>query len=110
MKKYVALHIIIICYALWAYFAKCAAGCEWLGCEFILLYGAALTMLGIYAMGWQKILSALPLGKAYANKAVSVIWYIVIGVLAFGENLSWQVGLGALLIITGILTLSMEHD
>ena len=42
--------------------------------------------LVVYAVGWQQVIKHLPLTTAYANKAVTVVWGILLGLAAvWGE-------------------------
>ena len=38
-----------------------------------------LAALVAYAFGWQQVIKHLPLTTAYANKAVTVVWGILLG-------------------------------
>ena len=70
--------------------------------KFILFYSLVLLDLAIYAIVWQQILKKLPLVSAYANKAVTVIWGLIWGMVIFKESLTiWNV-IGAIVIIIGI--------
>ena len=60
-------------------------------------------MLMIYAFGWQKVIKHLPLTTAYANKAITVIWGIVFGILFFHERIGIKDIIGAVIIIAGVL-------
>ena len=60
-------------------------------------------MLGIYAIVWQQIIKKLPLTVAYANKAITVVWGILWGILFFDESISFFKILGAMIIIAGIV-------
>ena len=48
------------------------------------LYGGMLAALVVYAFGWQQVIKHLPLTTAYANKAITVVWGILLGFLLFG--------------------------
>lgn len=70
--------------------------------KFILFYSMVLLDLAVYAIVWQQILKKLPLVSAYANKAVTVIWGLIWGMVIFKESLTiWNV-IGAIVIIIGI--------
>lgn len=104
----IALHVLLLFYSLSGIFSKNAAYQPFLSVSFILLYGGMLAVLFIYAIGWQQIIKRLPLTVAFANKAVTVVWGIVWGVLFFGETVNAQMVLGALLVIAGIVIYSIE--
>lgn len=70
--------------------------------KFILFYSLVLLDLAVYAIVWQQVLKKLPLVSAYANKAVTVIWGLIWGMVIFKESLTiWNV-IGAIVIIIGI--------
>ncbi|MEF2655711.1 MAG: transporter [Eggerthellaceae bacterium] len=104
----IALHVLLLFYSLSGIFSKNAAYQPFLSVSFVLLYGGMLAVLFIYAIGWQQIIKRLPLTVAFANKAVTVVWGIVWGVLFFGETVNAQMILGALLVIAGIVIYSIE--
>ena len=58
--------------------------------------------MGFYAIAWQQVLKHLPLITTYANKAVTTIWGIIWGFLFFGESISIQRVIGAIIVITGV--------
>ena len=70
---------------------------------FILLYGGMLAALVVYAFGWQQVIKHLPLTTAYANKAITVVWGILLGFLLFGESITLRQFIGAAVIIVGIV-------
>ena len=65
--------------------SKLAAQQPFLSAAFIVLYGLMLLALVTYAAGWQQVIKHLPLTTAYANKAVTVVWGILLGLAVFGE-------------------------
>ena len=104
----VALHVLLLFYSLSGIFSKNAAYQPVLSIPFFLLYGCMLAVLFIYAIGWQQIIKRLPLTVAFANKAVTVVWGMIWGVLIFGESINLQMIGGALLVIVGIVLYSIE--
>ena len=102
-KTWLALHLLLLVYAASSVFSKMAAGEEFLSLRFLIYYGLALALLGIYALGWQQVIKRLPLTSAYANKAVTVLWGLAAGMLFFGETVTLQKALGAALVIAGIV-------
>ena len=69
----------------------------------MLLYGGMLAILFGYAIGWQQVIKHLPLTTAYANKAVTVVWGILLGLAVFGEAVTPRQVIGAVIIICGIV-------
>lgn len=106
MKKQVldlfVLHIVLAIYSFLAIFSKLAAKEQFLSIKFIFFYGLVLAGMFIYAVVWQQLLKRLPLITAYANKAVTVIWGIIWGLLFFEEPVTFKKVIGALIIIVGV--------
>ena len=110
IKNYVLLHIIFLIYSLSAVCSKYAATYEFLSVPFIFFYGIVLLIMGVYAILWQQILKKLPLTVAFANKAVTIIWGIVWGVLFFGDKVSISQVIGAVIIIAGVLLVVTDKN
>lgn len=105
-KTYGALHLILMLYSLSSVCSKLAGQAEFMSLRFILCYGGTLFLLFLYAIAWQQIIKALPLTLAFANKAMTVVWGIVWGVLIFQESVTPGKLLGVALIIAGIILFS----
>ena len=110
-KWFLLLHLILGVYATSSVCSKLAARQPFLSVAFIILYGAMLLALVIYAFGWQQVIKHLPLTTAYANKAVTVVWGILLGFLLFGEKVTLRQLIGAAIIIVGIiLFVRADHE
>ena len=109
-RTIIILHIFLMIYSLFGICSKLAAREDFLSGKFILLYGAVIFSLGIYAIVWQQIIKRMPLVSAYANKAVTVIWGIVWGRLFFEETVTLQKIIGAIIIIAGILLVVTDKE
>ena len=108
IKVLIALHLLLLFYTLSGILSKTAAGFPALSLEFILLYGGMLFVLFVYAIGWQQIIKRLPLTVAFANKAITVVWGMLWGVLIFHESVNIGMIIGAILVIGGIVLYSMS--
>ena len=102
VRLYLALHIFLMVYSTAGIVSKLAAREEFMSLPFILLYGLEILILAFYAVGWQQFIKRMPLSVAYANKAVTVIWGCVWGVLIFHEHLTLGKVAGALLVLCGV--------
>lgn len=71
--------------------------------QFIVLYGCVILLLGVYAVFWQQIIKNMPLTAAYANRAVTVFWGMVWGMIIFKEKITPGKAAGAALVIAGIV-------
>lgn len=83
--------------------SKLASAQPFLSFRFCLCYAGMVAILGIYAVGWQQVIKHIPLTTAYANKAVTVVWGAVWGILLFHEKLSAGKLIGAILVIIGVV-------
>ena len=102
IKPFLSLHLLLLVYSLGAVCSKMAGKSEFLSIRFFFFYGLVLMNLFVYAIVWQQILKKLPLVTAFANKAVTVIWGMLWGMLIFKEKITgWNV-LGAAIIMVGI--------
>ena len=101
-KYLIILHILLMVYSCSTICSKMAAGEEFLSLRFCFFYGGVIFLLGVYAVVWQQIIKKLPLTLAYANKAVTVIWGLIWGLLFFGEKITPLKIAGALIVISGI--------
>lgn len=102
-KYFLLLHLILLIYSVSGVFSKIAGSKPFMSISFLVFYGVMLCALMIYAFGWQKVIKHLPLTTAYANKAITVIWGIVFGVMFFEETISIKDIIGASIIIAGVL-------
>ena len=102
-KVFLALHLLLLLFAGTTVLSKFAAGEEFLSLRFCLFFGGEFVLLGIYALGWQQILKRLPLTVAYTNKAVTLVWSMVFGVLLFHERIHLKQVIGCALAVAGVL-------
>ncbi len=103
LKIYCLLHLLLMVYSMSGICSKKAAGTQFLSLEFCLYYGAIIALLGLYAIGWQQIIKRLPLTTAFANKAVTVVWGLVWGMVFFHEEITPGKIAGALLVVGGVV-------
>lgn len=108
-KALVALHVLLAVYSLSSVCAKLASGFEFMSFGFIGCYAGMIALLGAYAVCWQQIIKRLPLTYAYANKAATVLWGIVWGVLLFHEQVSAPKLLGAAVVLAGVVLFSLAE-
>lgn len=97
------LHGALLIYSCCSLLSKQASRQAFLSLPFILFYGAMVLVLGIYAVLWQQVIKHMPITTAFANKAVTVVWGILLGRLVFGERITPRQALGAVIIIAGTI-------
>lgn len=105
MKRYkyiFLLHVLLAVYSASGIASKYAARQEFLSVPFVMLYGIVVAALFLYAVFWQQIIRELSLVTAYANKAVTVVWGIVWGIMFFGERVGFKKIVGVVLIAIGV--------
>lgn len=106
-KTLLALHALLALYSLCSICGKLAAGFEFMSPGFVLCYGGMIGVLGVYAIGWQQVIKRMSLTSAYANKAVTIVWGIVWGVLLFHEAVTPAKLLGAAVVLAGVVLFSV---
>lgn len=106
IKTIFALHLMLMIYSMSGICSKKAAGISFLSKEFCLYYGIIIALLGFYAIGWQQIIKRLSLTTAFANKAVTVVWGIIWGLLFFHEAITIGKVIGAIFVIMGVVIYS----
>ena len=102
-KFYVLLHILLGIYSLSGVCSKLAGEQEFLSLGFCFYYGLIILNLFIYAVVWQQLLKHLNLTTAFCNKAVNIIWGLLWGFIIFKESISWNMILGAVIVIAGVI-------
>lgn len=108
-RTYIFLHILLMFYSMSGICSKKAANAHFLSLEFAIYYGGVLVLLVAYAIGWQQIIKKLPLTLAFANKAVTIFWGMVWGILVFHEKVSLGKVVGALIVIGGVVLYSISN-
>ena len=104
----ISLHVILAIYSISGILSKMASRTHFLDLDFCLYYCGILLLLGFYAIVWQQIIKEIPLTVAFANKAITVVWGIIWGIMFFDENIMPGQIIGALLIMVGIILYSMD--
>lgn len=102
-KTLCALHLMLMIYSISGIYSKLAGRYPFLSLKFCFFYGIVILLLGFYAIGWQQIIKRIPLTLAFANKAVTVIWGSIWGVLFFQETITVGKIIGTMLVVAGIV-------
>lgn len=108
--SFISLHLLLVLYSLTDLFGKAAAGFPFTDVRFFLCYGGVLLVLFVYAIGWQQLIKRLPLTTAFANKAITVFWGLVWGVLFFQEDLTLLKVMGAGIVVAGVVLFSRADN
>lgn len=107
VKTLGALHVLLALYSCSGILSKLASSYPFMSVGFICCYAGIIGLLGIYAICWQQIIKRIPLTAAYANKAVTVIWGMVWGVLVFKEKLTALQIVGGFFVLAGVFLYAM---
>lgn len=101
------LMIVLACfiYAGSSIFSKLAANAFGVSAQFVGLLMGVILCLGLYAVLWQKILAAVPLGVAYLSKSLTIVLVLLCSCLVFGEVITLNNILGTGLILLGLINL-----
>ena len=83
-------------------FTRMAADYPFMSWPYVLLIGGAVAVLGLYAILWQQIIQRMELGVAYMFKGLGVVFALLICHFVFGEVITLNNILGAVLIVLGI--------
>lgn len=109
-NKYIYLHLLLFFFSFCGVFSKLASGNEFLSFKFCLFYGISIIILGIYAILWQQILKKFTLTTAFFNKAITIIWGMVWGILFFNEVITWNMILGTIVVLVGVGLVVKDYE
>ena len=101
-KWYPVLYGALFFYSLSSVMTKLSSRFAVFSWPFLLSYGASLAILVVYAVVWQQVLKHFSLSTAYANKPVATLLSMIWGVVLFDEPLTWNMVLGAAILLCGI--------
>lgn len=113
IKKYLILQAALLIYAIGSVPSKLASSESFLSFKFCLYYGLLILSLVIYAILWQQVLKKFPLNIAYANKASTILWSMLVGLLLFNEGITVFNIIGSLIVIVGIVIMikgEQDHE
>lgn len=113
MKKinnYIFLHILLLLFSFCGVFSKMASQYEFLSFKFCIYYFFSLLILGVYAILWQQILKRFSLTTAFFNRAVTIIWGMLWGVIFFSEKISINMIVGSIVVLFGIGLMVKEYE
>ena len=102
VMKFILLHLMLMVYSLSGVCSKFASKEKFLSIRFCFFYGCIILLLGFYAIAWQQIIKRLALTTAFANKAVTIVWGIIWGIIFFQEHVSVNQIVGAIIVIIGV--------
>ena len=100
---HISLISINLLYACVSIFTKYASQQEFLSWNYMLWLVGAVGVMGVYAVLWQQVLKRIELSMAYMFKGTSIVFVMLLAYVLFGEQITWNNILGAIIIIVGIV-------
>lgn len=100
------LQLVFFIYSISSIVSKMASGEEFFSLGFLFFYGLDIMVLGIYALLWQQVIKKFELSVAYANKAITLLWAPIWGIILFHEQITPGKVAGILLVMAGIVILN----
>lgn len=105
-KDLLMLQAVFFIYSISSVVSKFASGKDFLSFGFLVFYGLDIMILGIYALIWQQVIKKFELSIAYANKAITLLWALVWGIVLFHEQITPGKVAGIVLVMIGIYILN----
>lgn len=109
-SKYIYLHLLLFFFSFCGVFSKLAAQYELLSIKFCIFYGISIIILGIYALLWQQILKKFSLTTAFFNKAITIIWGMLWGVIFFRETITINMIIGTIIVLVGVGLVVKDYE
>ena len=100
---FLALLGVNLIYACTSICTKMASRQEMLSWPYLFWIMGAIGVMGIYAVLWQQVIVRMPISTAYMFKGTSLIFVLLFSVLLFGEAITLNNVIGAVIIIIGII-------
>lgn len=111
MRKWI-IYIVLIginwLYACVSLFTKYASQHEFMSWNYMLWLVGAVGVMGVYAVLWQQVLKRIELSMAYMFKGTSIVFVMLLAYVLFGEQITWNNILGAIIIIVGIVLFAYD--
>lgn len=99
---FLALFGVNLIYACTSICTKMASRQEMLSWPYLFWIAGAIGVMGVYALLWQQVIVRMPISTAYMFKGTSLIFVLLFSVLLFGEVITLNNAIGAMIIIVGI--------
>lgn len=89
-------------------FSKLASLSSVFSFDYLLCLGVIVLALFVYAILWQKVLSIIPLNKAFLCKSVTIVMIMAASALFFKETITTNNIIGSVFIILGLVVLAWK--
>lgn len=101
--QYIFLIVINLLYACVSIFTKYASQQEFMSWNYTVGLIGAIGVMGLYAILWQQVLKRIDLSLAYMFKGTSIVFILLLAYVFFGEQITWNNIVGAIIIVGGIV-------
>lgn len=109
MNRIFLLIFTFIAYSFTGIFSKLASLQESMSIAYLSSFAGSIAVLGLYAILWQKVLSFMPLNKAFLCKSVTLILGLLVAHFVFSEVITLCNIIGAAFILGGLVVLSCKQ-
>ena len=106
----IILLLINMLYACVSLFMKYASQQEFMSWNYTVGLIGAIGVMGLYAVLWQQVLKRIELSVAYMFKGTSLIFVMLLAYVFFGEQITWNNMVGAIIIIMGIVLYACSSE
>lgn len=106
LKMTGALVGINLLYACVGICTKMASMQEMFSWPYLLWFGCAVAIIGLFAVLWQQVLRRVEISTAYLFKGTTLIFTMIIAAVLFGEPITVPNIIGSIIIVTGITLLA----
>lgn len=110
VQHVIILLLINILYACVSIFTKYASMHEFMSWNYTVGLIGAIGVMGLYAILWQQVLKRVELSMAYMFKGTSLVFVMLLAYVFFGEQITWNNIIGAIIIISGIVLFAHSSE
>lgn len=96
----IAINLLYACVGILTKYASLQEFMSW---NYMLGLIGAVCVMGLYAVLWQQVLKRIELSVAYMFKGTSIVFIMLLANALFGEQITWNNIIGAIIIIVGIV-------
>lgn len=107
-QRFFLLLFSFLVYSCTGIFSKLASRHAFLSILYILYFCCVVAALGLYAVLWQRVLSFMPLNKAFLCKSICIVFTLGISYWMFSETITLNNILGASIIVLGLVVLAWK--
>ncbi len=108
IRQFSILFLSFWVYSCSSVFSKNASLYDFLSVKYILNFLGVISALVSYAVLWQKVLSFMPLNKAFLFKSITIVFILLISHFIYSEDITINNIVGTTFVILGLVVLSCK--